>query len=214
MTSVVRFEEWQEPTGTTAATTDSSGNVTFNNDVTVSGDLTVTGNMTSANQGLVFIKSQTIGSGVSSVTVTDAFSGDFDNYRIMVQVDGTSASPYLRLQLGTTTTGYYGARVAATYLGNFSAGAGNNNSAHFGFLAASYLGSPSSFSADIRSPHLATETHIFSSYVDSNATSGASAGTYSGFLNNSTSYDDFTILVSTGTMSGGTIRVYGYSNGG
>ena len=39
MTSVVRFEEWQEPTGITAATTDASGNVTFDNGVTVDGTL-------------------------------------------------------------------------------------------------------------------------------------------------------------------------------
>lgn len=43
MTSVVRFEEWQEPTGTTAATVDGSGNLTFSNAVTVTGTLTVGG---------------------------------------------------------------------------------------------------------------------------------------------------------------------------
>lgn len=37
MTSVVRFEEWQEPTGTTAATVDSSGNVAFSGNVSVDG---------------------------------------------------------------------------------------------------------------------------------------------------------------------------------
>ena len=35
-------------------------------------------------QGLFWIKSQTIGTGVSSVTVTGAFSSDFDNYLITV----------------------------------------------------------------------------------------------------------------------------------
>lgn len=43
MTSVVRFEEWQEPTGTTAATVDSSGNVSFNNNVTATGNLYANG---------------------------------------------------------------------------------------------------------------------------------------------------------------------------
>lgn len=39
MTSVVRFEEWQEPTGTTAATVDGSGNVSFSGTITQGGVL-------------------------------------------------------------------------------------------------------------------------------------------------------------------------------
>ena len=37
-----------------------------------------------ANQGLTLVKTQTIGSGVSSVTVTDAFSSTFENYCIEI----------------------------------------------------------------------------------------------------------------------------------
>ena len=33
--------------------------------------------------GLWLVKSQTVGTGVSSVTVSNAFSADFDNYRII-----------------------------------------------------------------------------------------------------------------------------------
>ena len=216
MTSVVRFEEWQEPTGTTAATTDSSGNVTFDNDVTVSGgatvsgDLTVTGSMTSANQGLVLVKSVTVGAGVSSVTVTDAFSADFDNYQVMVRVNTFSGGPYIQMRMGTTsTTDYWGSLEAATYLGSNS-NSYNNGDSEFGFLSAGYIGTSTAFSVEIKSPHLSAKTFVHSTFVDPNPTTGARAGTYNGFLNNTTSYDDFTILVSTGTMSGGTIRVYGY----
>ena len=80
MTSVVRFEEWQEPTGTTAATVDSSGNVSLSGDLSVSGSVTSTGNP----QGLTLLKSVTVGQGVSTVTVTDAFSSTFDNYEIIM----------------------------------------------------------------------------------------------------------------------------------
>jgi hypothetical protein len=162
--------------------------------------------------GLVFIKSQTIGSGVSSVTVTGAFSATFDHYRVIVQINTSSSSPYIGMTIGSSTSGYYGSRTATTYAGAFS-GSGDNNASKFSYLAAGYVGSPMQFSADIRAPFIATETQIFSSYVDSNATSGASAGTYSGFLNNSTSHSYFTIAPSTGTITGGTIRVYGYNNG-
>jgi hypothetical protein len=37
-------------------------------------------------------------------------------------------------------------------------------------------------------------------------------GTVSGMLNNTTSYTAFTITPSSGTMTGGTVRVYGYAN--
>jgi hypothetical protein len=37
-----------------------------------------------ANAGLVYVKSQTIGTGVSSVIVSDCFTTDYDNYKIVV----------------------------------------------------------------------------------------------------------------------------------
>ena len=165
-----------------------------------------------ANQGLTLVKTQTVGSGVSSVTVTNAFSATFDHYRVIVQINSASSSPYIGMTIGSSTSGYYGGRTATTYAGAFS-GAGDSNASKFSYLAAGYLGSPMQLSADIRAPFLTTETQIFSSYVDSNASSAASAGTYSGFLNNSTSHSYFTIAPSTGTITGGTVRVYGYNNG-
>ena len=120
MTSVVRFEEWQEPTGTTAATTDSSGNVTFDNDVTVTGTITSTGNP----QGLTFIKSVTIGSGVSSVTVSGVFSADFQNYKILIDVADSTGDTAFHFQIGAATAGYYGGHYAYRFNGatynNFS----------------------------------------------------------------------------------------------
>jgi hypothetical protein len=176
-----------------------------------SGDVLTAADLNQSS-GLVLVKSQTIGTGVSSVTVTDAFSATFDHYRVIVQINTSSSSPYIGMTIGSSTSGYYGGRSATTYAGAFS-GAGDNSASKFSYLAAGYAGSPLQFSADIRAPFIATETQIFSSYVDSNATSGASAGTYSGFLNNSTSHSYFTIAPSTGTITGGTVRVYGYNNG-
>ena len=39
-----------------------------------------------ANSGLVYVKSQTIGSAVSSVNVTSAFSSTYDNYVITLSM--------------------------------------------------------------------------------------------------------------------------------
>jgi hypothetical protein len=38
------------------------------------------------------------------------------------------------------------------------------------------------------------------------------AGTTTGQLTNTTSYTDFSLVLGVGTMTGGTIRVYGYRN--
>ena len=58
------------------------------------------------NSGLSYIKSQTIGSAVSSVTVTSAFSADFDNYKILVNDFTPTAATQFVLTLGGITTNY------------------------------------------------------------------------------------------------------------
>ena len=60
-----------------------------------------------ANSGLVYIKQQTIGNLVPSVTVTDAFSADYDNYRVIVTGGVGSAAQAINLRLGASATGYY-----------------------------------------------------------------------------------------------------------
>lgn len=155
----------------------------------------------------------TIGSAVSSVRVVDAFSSTFDNYLIMVRINSTSASPNIRMRMGNnTSSNYWGSLVASDYLGN-SSNSADNGDTEWGFVSAGYTGGAASFSVEVRSPHLASKTMISSNYVDPNPVNGARAGTFNGFFNAITSFDDFTILVSSGTMSGGEIRVYGYSNG-
>ena len=59
------------------------------------------------NSGLVYIKQQTVGSGVASVTVSDAFSSTYDSY-LIIDTGGTmSSDTALTMQLGAQVTGYY-----------------------------------------------------------------------------------------------------------
>ena len=63
-----------------------------------------------ANSGLVYVTSTTVGSGVSSVTVSNCFTSTYDNYRIIWAGGTTSASGSGYIQLSGITTGvYYGA---------------------------------------------------------------------------------------------------------
>jgi hypothetical protein len=163
---------------------------------------------TPANSGgLTLVKSQTIGSAVSSVTVTDAFSSTYDNYLITVAGGAGTGNNNLRLTLGATATGYYWSGV---YMGWNSTvnGFGSSNGTYFTMG----YGSTDSESAHchIQSPNLAKRT-VFSSDMIQPNTSGVQAH-YNGYLDNSTQYTAFTLTVDTGTVTGGTIRVYGYQN--
>ena len=155
--------------------------------------------------GLWLVKSQTIGNGVSSVAVTGAFSTDYDNYKIIVSGGVGSTIQNLALQLGATVTGYYGGQMSVTTSGVL-AGVGMNNTSSW-TLAGISSSNSNYLNAELLNPFLTKPTTLSSSRND-DRTAG-SYGTTAGFLDNSTSYTGFTLIVG-GTMTGGTIRVYGY----
>ena len=213
MTSVVRFEEWQEPTGITAATTDSSGNVTFDNDVTVSGgatvsgDLTVTGNMTSANQGLTLVRSVTPDTNVSSVTVSNVFSNDFRNYKILYFGGYGSTISALNLTLGSSSTAYYWAYSYISYSGSTVTNSGNNvsNFTNVGEISAT---NGNMMDCDIYGPNIAKPTAI-TWHMSGQSVNLWGAGRHGP----SSQYTSFTLTPSSGTLSAGLLQVYGYNNG-
>jgi len=160
--------------------------------------------------GLVFISRTTIGSAVSSVTVSGAFSTDYDNYRILVTGGSTSAAKtQLKLTLGATTTGYYYGFIYATWLGSSPALARASNTSG----VVMWGGDTNGLSAgiDLYGPFLSGRTSVSVGSVQQNTASDARAGHVVGFLDNATSYTDFDIAITSGTMTGGTIDVYGYA---
>ena len=157
------------------------------------------------NSALVLISSTTIGSAVSSVTVSNAFSATYDNYLITVNGGAGSADLDLRLTLGATATGY-AMNIIYTDYNNTVAAAGSTNQTSFKYSGA---GNTTTLMASLtlQNPFLTEFTYVFG-----NQTSALANGFVGGFLNNTTSYTAFTITPSTGTLTGGTIRVYGYTN--
>jgi hypothetical protein len=159
--------------------------------------------------GLTLIKTQTIGTTVASVTVSDAFSSTYDNYRIVINGGVSSANSGCRLAIGAANTAYYWALVGRTFAGVAVNNEGANQSTF-------YVGdvTPTSFHIiiDITAPNLAKATG-FTSQSLAVRTDGYSQS-FSGFLNNSTQYTEFTLTLSTAgpTITGGEIRVYGYAN--
>jgi hypothetical protein len=158
--------------------------------------------------GLWLVKSQTIGSAVTSVAVTNVFSANYDSYKIIVSGSTGSADTDFSLRLGASTTGYYGHFVAGSYSTGAMTGFGDNNLSSFvrpGFVQS---GNAVSLNCDLVNPNLAKYTLIYSATPQA-----VSAGSYVGHHRVSTAYTDFTLLVGSGAnITGGTIRVYGYRN--
>lgn len=159
--------------------------------------------------GLVFIKSQTIGSGVTSVSVSDAFTSTYANYYITFTGfynSGSDAVMTLKVNNSTTyattftTTAFSGGAVSGT--GTSSTGAGV------------YVGLTSppiqSFAVSVFNPFDTTRTTIVSGgNIGVSVTLNSGLGT--SVDNNSSS--SFSLNIgSSQTITGGIIRVYGIRN--
>lgn len=156
--------------------------------------------------GLTLIKTQTIGTAVSTVEVTGAFSSTYTNYRIVVVGGTCSGNNDLALTLGSTATGYYAGLSYVVYAVGTAAGASNNNAASWSFAGTCNTFSPF-LDVDLFQPNIASQTFISIRLMGTS--SGGSSG---GYLNNTTQYTSFTLTPAGGvTLSGGTVFVYGYA---
>ena len=165
-------------------------------------------NQTTQNpEGLELIKTQTIGTTQSTVSVDDVFSSTYDHYLVTVSGGVGSASIELRIQLGSTTSNYKYQLLYGGYNGTASA-EGTSTAVRFPYVG---VGTTSGLSlyCHIYTPNKATRTHIEAPYF---GPSGTDSGRVTGVLDNTTQYTGFILGTASGTMTGGTIRVYGYRN--
>jgi hypothetical protein len=153
---------------------------------------------------LTLISTTTIGTTVASVTVSSAFSSTYENYQIVVSGGIGSTGIDLQLTFGATITGYYSQLIYATY-NNTIAVAGSTNTTKFSYGGSAYSGGLA-MNCFVGSPNLAKTTTVSNSI-----TSDGFAGNHNGTLQNSTQYTAFTITANTGTITGGTIYVYGFA---
>jgi len=158
--------------------------------------------------GLWLVKTQTIGSAVSSVTVTGAFSADYDNYLITVSGGVASGTQNLAMTLGATSAGYYMGGAKFNYATAATTALNTNNGASFA-RALTVTANTLDNAVYVFSPNLAKRTSI----VCMSGTTDTGEGFYmhGGFLNDATQYTEFTLTPS-GTVTGGEIRVYGLRN--
>ena len=154
------------------------------------------------NIGLAFISSATVGTAVSSVPVSNCFSTTYDSYRIVVRGVSASVDDWLRLSLSGATGSSYG--YASSYFA-YGGGINADSSASNTFWRPGIAGTTTSFVMDIHSPFLAAATTMqFSTSTNGYATFGG------GGNSTAASSTGFTLTPSSGTLTGGTICVYGY----
>ena len=161
--------------------------------------------------GLTLIKTQTIGTAVSSVTVSDAFSATYNHYKILVSGGVASSNTYFRLALGAATTNYYNKVIYGVVTNNTVSGIGYSSSPGWDLVGCTNL-SGMLANIDLYSPFTTTTTN-FSAIISETTYDPTNAyGTVAGVHNAATSFTGFTLSPLGGTITGGTIRVYGYAN--
>jgi len=157
--------------------------------------------------GLVLIKTQTIGTTVASVTVTDAFSATYENYKIIVSGGASSANAYLKFTLGASTADYYEFMIFGEFSGSTVLGGNTNNGTGWTYFGGGEPAGSLSVTADVLGPQLAKYTRYSTGTAYQSA---LGSGFASGVHRVSTAYTAFTLAPNTGTITGGTIYVYGY----
>jgi hypothetical protein len=165
--------------------------------------------LTAANMnqvGLWLIKTQTIGNGVGSVTVNDAFSADYQNYKIVIAGGDSSAVTNLSFNFtGTATSTYRWAFSGVNFTGataNLAATLNDSLFKYAGFCSTiDYVAA----NIDVLNPFAAAPSNI-QAVVHGSTYGGTTVGLHSSAV----SYTGFVITPESGTLTGGTIRVYGY----
>ena len=160
-----------------------------------------------AYPGLRLIKKQTIGTGVSTVNVTNAFSAAYDNYKIVISGGTASAQNITGLRMGTTNTGYYSSRVFITFAAGTVTGGNQSNTSSF-IYAGGQNTTTLHMNVDVFQPFAAKQTTYTAATIVPSTTGEISLN--GGYLDNTTSYTSFEIFPNGGTLTGGTIYVYGY----
>jgi hypothetical protein len=164
----------------------------------------VSGGTAVGNSGLVYVKSQTVGTGVASVAVTGAFSADYENYKITYTNGASSLAREIDFSLNGSTLGHYAVMYYNPYAGGAAAGVYSNNRANWTHAGGGAALNPY-MNIEVSMPFLAKPTFMTAGYVDASNT-----GMITGYQSQATSFTGFTIAPAAGTFTGGTITVYGY----
>lgn len=182
----------------------------INNEAAASGGLLLGADGNVTGGGMDLIRSQSFGP-VSTVSVDDCFSADYDDYKIIVLLTATTTGSQARMRMRAAgvdaATSYRYANVRGAFDGatlgcDYSTGV---TEAAFYLFGVTTTGGFATL--DVMSPALASYT--YAAALSANGVPAGPARYMTGFLNDSVSYDGFSLLLDSGTITG-KVRVYGY----
>jgi hypothetical protein len=174
----------------------------------------VTGTVLTAAQmntiGMHLVKTVTIGNNVANVPVTDCFSADYENYKVVISMNNNTAgggSSMLMQFTGITNNAYY-------TIGTYAAWASSIFQLIGSVTSSWVIGFP------FGTLHNLCVVDVYAPFRNDARTTGKSqmaapayASTYQHQVAQNTSTTGFTVIMPSGdNMTGGTIRVYGYRN--
>ena len=166
-----------------------------------------------ANAGLVYITQKSWTSG-ASVSVDNCFTATYSAYRLVIRNAKHATSQVnlnFRLRVGGTDKGtdsYYWSRQYIAMGGGSGGYAGESNSGQIQPGIVATTTNPGSGVIDVIDPQKTSVTTVMYQGIWAVTAGETSQGT--GFLNNSTSYDGFSLIANTGNLSALTVYVYGY----
>jgi hypothetical protein len=155
----------------------------------------------------VYISTTNVGAS-ATVDVSDVFSADYTNYRVIISNVGVTSGPHsLNFINGSTiyaTDGYYGELNASDLSSDAAVGYSSNNSPYI------TIGAPDggyyNGSFDVLNPYLSSPTVI----PPTGSIGGLYENRFSGYFATAVPVTGFRITFDNGA-TGGTIRVYGYN---
>ena len=165
--------------------------------------------VTASASGLVCVKAETAFTTASTINVNNVFSSTYTNYLLNIIFDASvELDVQLRLRVGgvdnSTANSYQRQTIEATGGSSTVIQTARDNY----LLGAGNATAPSAIQAYLWQPFVAAKTPIMSNNQrSSNTTTIFISWAYH---NQATSYDGFSLLTSTGTITG-TYSVYGYS---
>lgn len=157
--------------------------------------------------GFTLISSTTIGSGVSSVTVSNCFSSTYKNYRVIVSNSDASSDNYILVKFNNSTGSTYahsGIRV------NYVSSGSNYNFSTADtsiVLGTTGMNNDTNVAFDVFNPYGTDYTTVACTNAGSNT-----SGFFNGIDKNAASQTGLVFLPGGGTLTGGTIKVYGYKD--
>jgi hypothetical protein len=162
--------------------------------------------------GMVLLNTTSF-SAVASQSINNCFTSDYTNYKLLVNVlqAGGSNQVYVRLRASGTdvSTGYFwaGSYVPTSGTATVTGFNGAGDTTFFRIAGASDANERTAADVNLFNPQ-ASATTTFTSLTNDGNNFGAIIQT--GLLNNTNSYDGFTLISQTNNITG-TVQVFGYN---